>query len=240
GIGTGSATETFSYDPNSSTAFEALTVGQTLTDTFTYTVTDQHGDTSTATVTVFVSETDHVTASAASASTNEDSAITITAAASADHDTTLTAFDKITGFSLGSTTSANGATVSLVSNTGIGTNSADRTFSRMQNSSMVIASATVGQTLTDTFTYTVTDQHGDTSTATVTVFVSETDQVTASAASASTNEDSAITITAAASPARRSTELAFDKITGFSLGSTTSANGATVSLVSNTGIGTNS
>src|SRR5438105_1541045 len=128
----------------------------------TYTVTDQHGDTSTATVTVFVSETDQVTASAASASTNEDSAITITAAASADHDTTLTAFDKITGFSLGSTTSANGATVSLVSSTGIGTNSATETFSYNPNSSTAFEALTVGQTLTDTFTYTVTDQHGDT------------------------------------------------------------------------------
>src|SRR5437879_4739124 len=82
GIGTASATETFSYDPNSSTACEALTVGQTLTDTTRRSADLQHGDTSTATVTVFVSETDHVTASAASASTNEDSAITITAAAS--------------------------------------------------------------------------------------------------------------------------------------------------------------
>src|SRR2546421_386129 len=163
GIGNGSATETFSYDPNSSTAFEALTVGQTLTDTFTYTVTDQHGDTSTATVTVFVSETDQVTASAASASTNEDSAITITAAASADHDSTLTAFDKITGFSLGSTTSANGATVSLVSNTGIGTNSATETFSYISIIMRRSQRSTLFPSTTLFRSYTVTDQHGDTS-----------------------------------------------------------------------------
>ena len=57
----GTATPTFSYNPESSTAFESLQVGQTATDTFTYTATDQHGNTSTATVTVLVSETDHVT-----------------------------------------------------------------------------------------------------------------------------------------------------------------------------------
>src|SRR5438105_847580 len=167
GIGTNSATETFSYYPNSSTAFEALTVGQTLTDTFTYTVTDQHGDTSTATVKIGRASCRERAESAAGAATNEKNAITITAAASADHDSTLTAFDKITGFSLGSTTSANGATVSLVSNTGIAPNRSTEAFSYNPNSSTAFEALTVGQTLTDTFTYTVTDQHGDTSTATV-------------------------------------------------------------------------
>src|SRR5206468_3757973 len=40
------------YDPNG--AFESLAAGETATDTFSYTVTDEHGATSTATVTVTI------------------------------------------------------------------------------------------------------------------------------------------------------------------------------------------
>jgi VCBS repeat-containing protein len=43
---------TFSYDPNGK--FESLKLGQTATDTFTYTVTDNHGGYSTKTVTVTI------------------------------------------------------------------------------------------------------------------------------------------------------------------------------------------
>ncbi len=42
------------YDPHAAAALQALTAGQQITDTFTYTVSDGHGGTSTATVTVTV------------------------------------------------------------------------------------------------------------------------------------------------------------------------------------------
>lgn len=45
---------TFSYDPNSSTSIQALTPGTSLTDTFTYTITDDAGEAATGTVTVTV------------------------------------------------------------------------------------------------------------------------------------------------------------------------------------------
>ncbi|MDB5565949.1 MAG: hypothetical protein JWP84_2515 [Tardiphaga sp.] len=45
------------YNPTGAAAVEALAAGQTLTDTFTYTVTDEHGATSTATVTLTVTGT---------------------------------------------------------------------------------------------------------------------------------------------------------------------------------------
>ena len=43
---------TFSYDPNGQ--FDSLGLGQTATDTFAYTVADNHGASSTATATVTV------------------------------------------------------------------------------------------------------------------------------------------------------------------------------------------
>ncbi|MFG5379850.1 Ig-like domain-containing protein, partial [Yoonia sp. R2-816] len=45
---------TISYDPTGAAAVQALAEGQTLTDTFTYTVSDGHGGESTATVSVVV------------------------------------------------------------------------------------------------------------------------------------------------------------------------------------------
>lgn len=44
----------FTYDPTGVPAIEALDAGQTLTDTFTYTIDDGNGETDTATATVFV------------------------------------------------------------------------------------------------------------------------------------------------------------------------------------------
>ena len=48
---------TFSYDPSGSEALTALDDGETATDTFTYTITDEHGASRTATVTVLVTGT---------------------------------------------------------------------------------------------------------------------------------------------------------------------------------------
>jgi len=72
-----------SYNPTSSTAFETLANGTSTTDTFSYTVTDNHGVTASQTATVTVSITDTgPTLSADTASTNEDGVITIDVPAS--------------------------------------------------------------------------------------------------------------------------------------------------------------
>ena len=44
----------FTYDPTTSTSFETLPVSATLTDSFTYTVTDNRGVSSTATASVLM------------------------------------------------------------------------------------------------------------------------------------------------------------------------------------------
>ena len=49
---------TIQYDPTGAALIQALDEGETLTDTFTYTITDQHGATDTATVSVVVQGAD--------------------------------------------------------------------------------------------------------------------------------------------------------------------------------------
>ncbi|KZL18279.1 hypothetical protein PsWM33_04985 [Pseudovibrio sp. WM33] len=73
----GSSDGTFSYDPNG--AFEHLAVGETATDTFTYTVTDSSGTSSTNTVTVTIDgANDAPVAEEVTVSTDEDSSVIIT------------------------------------------------------------------------------------------------------------------------------------------------------------------
>src|SRR5258708_15356207 len=66
----------YSYNPDTSTFFETLQGTATVTDSFSYTVTDNHGHTSLATVSVGRSDTDagH-TASSFSTSCNEHALI---------------------------------------------------------------------------------------------------------------------------------------------------------------------
>src|SRR5207302_1751154 len=49
----------YTYNPNGSTVFETLSFGNTMTDSFTYTVTDNHAQSTTGTVSVTVSQPDH-------------------------------------------------------------------------------------------------------------------------------------------------------------------------------------
>ncbi|WP_153039984.1 VCBS domain-containing protein, partial [Pseudovibrio sp. WM33] len=67
---------TFSYDPNG--AFEYLAVGETATDSFTYTVIDAAGESSTETVSVTITgQNDGPVAVAMSETTEEDNSVTI-------------------------------------------------------------------------------------------------------------------------------------------------------------------
>src|SRR4029077_5952585 len=67
------------YNPNGAAFFETLANGASATDTFTYTVTDNHGVSASATATVTVSVTDSgPVAGSASGSTNEDASTIIT------------------------------------------------------------------------------------------------------------------------------------------------------------------
>src|SRR6185436_5028699 len=71
GVATDNGDGTFSYDPNGQ--FEYLSFGETTTDTFTYTVTDNHGASSTRTATVTIhGENDAPAAANIATDANED------------------------------------------------------------------------------------------------------------------------------------------------------------------------
>ncbi|MFV1910203.1 VCBS domain-containing protein [Phaeobacter sp. A90-2a-3-a] len=143
---------TFGYDPSG--AFDSLSVGETATDSFTYTVDDGNGGTATETVTITVTgQNDAPVAMAVTDTADEDGpAITI----AADF-TDVDAADSHT-FSVDTT-----GTLGAVTDNGDGTFGYDP--------SGAFDSLAVGETATDSFTYTVDDGNGGTSTETVTVAI---------------------------------------------------------------------
>ncbi|HEX8644710.1 MAG TPA: Ig-like domain-containing protein [Allosphingosinicella sp.] len=148
-----------SYDPGS--LFADLEDGETATDSFTYTITDEFGLSSTATATVTITGVTHNAAPVAA-----DDALTLAENAGAtdvtaqllgnDGDPDGDAF-AITGVQA---LSAQGAAVTLA---------ADGTVT--YDASAIFADLGAGQTATDFFTYTITDAAGLASTATATVTI---------------------------------------------------------------------
>ena len=154
-----------------------------LTDTFSYTVTDQVGDQATGTVNVTVNNPvadPGPTAGTVTASTNRGQTVDLTSAILAQVKPGLTGdTETITAFG---TTSAGGV-VKLTNG--------DLTYAL---SSTIPANGSV----TDTFTYTVKDQLGDTATGTVNVKVGNPDPgPTAGAVAASTNHGLTVDLTSA-------------------------------------------
>jgi len=161
-----------SYDPRNAAALQALRLGQTGVDTFTYTISDSRGGLSTATVTINVAGVnDAPIARPNSYSTDDNTPISgknVVTEAPADTDadageTALLVVSAINGNSLSMpATSMKGAAVTI---TTAGLMTYDPTVSSTLNA------LTVGQSTTDTFTYTIQDPNGATSTATVTITV---------------------------------------------------------------------
>ena len=164
---------------------DALAVGESTTDTFTYTVSDGHGSTDTATVTVTINGVnDQVDAVDNATSVNEDATTANLAASLLSNDTDPDTSDviRITGVT-------QGAKGSVVFNDGGTPRPGDDTLTYTADGAVLDALA-VGETTTDTFTYTVSDGHGSTDTATVTVTINGVnDQVAAVDDAASVNED---------------------------------------------------
>ncbi|MFY0662846.1 MAG: VCBS domain-containing protein [Shimia sp.] len=143
---------TFNYDPNG--AFESLAVGETATDTFTYTVDDGNGGTAIETVTITIQgQNDAPVALAVGAAASEDGPVVTVSANVSDVDTSDT----------------HTFTVDTTGTLGSVTNNGDGTFDYDTNGAF--ESLGVGETATDTFTYTVDDGNGGTATETVTVTI---------------------------------------------------------------------
>ncbi|MBN9672984.1 Ig-like domain-containing protein [Roseibium aggregatum] len=145
---------TISYDPSDAAAFEALGKGETLSDSFTYYVTDGLGGQDSATVTILVSGlNDAPEAQAVSETVSEDGPQITIAPTYSDPD----ASDELT------VSIDTSATLGTVSDKGDGTFLYDPNgqFEHLQE----------GETATDTFTYTVTDPWGESTTETVTITI---------------------------------------------------------------------
>ncbi|WP_298938578.1 tandem-95 repeat protein, partial [uncultured Ruegeria sp.] len=161
---------TISYDPTGADDVQALAEGETLTDTFTYTVKDGNGSESTATVSVVVHGANDAPVAADDVA-QSPTPVTEDVVTSIDTATLLANDSDVDGDALTVTSvsalSAHGATLTLNSN---GTIGYDPTGAN------AVQALAEGQTLTDTFTYTVKDGNGGESTATVAVVVHGRDE----------------------------------------------------------------
>ena len=165
-------------------AVQGLGAGETLTDTFTYTVTDNHGAIGSNTLTVTINGTnDAPTVAAAIASVAEDAQTTATGTLPTPLD--MDTHDSVSFLAQNGTPGTYG-TLTL---------NADGSYAYvLNNTSPTVQGLGVGETLTDTFTYTVTDNHGATASNTLTVTIHGTnDAPTVAAAAASVTEDTQIT-----------------------------------------------
>ena len=172
----------YSYDPSNASVLQSLVAGESLVDSFTYTISDGNGGTSSATVSVTVNGVnDGPIANDDTDSTDEDTAINGNVLS---NDSDVDAVGALTVIA-SDNTSVNGATVVVDSN---------GNYSYDPSSASVLQSLAVGENLVDSFTYTISDDNGGMSSATVTVTVNGlNDAPTAIADTASTDEDNSVT-----------------------------------------------
>ena len=151
---------------NALLAVQGLGLGESLTDSFTFTVTDNHGATASNTLTVTINGTNDAPAvRAAAASIAEDTAsVSGTLSTPADPDL----HDMV---SFVPQTSAAGlyGTLSV---------DADGNYTYSLNNALpAVQGLGLGESLTDSFTFTVTDNHGATATNTLTVTINGTNDI---------------------------------------------------------------
>jgi VCBS repeat-containing protein len=174
----------YRYDPTGVAAFQALAAGESMTDTFTYTIDDGNGGSDTATVTITVSGVnDGPTAVDDAGSTDEDTVLTVPATGVLGNDTDPDATDTL-AVTTYDTTSARGAAVTVNANGG---------YSYDPTGVAALQALAAGESVTDTFTYTIGDGHGGSDTATVIITVSGVnDGPTAVDDSGATDEDTVL------------------------------------------------
>ncbi|HEX4443804.1 MAG TPA: Ig-like domain-containing protein [Galbitalea sp.] len=152
---------TYSYDLDDANAtVSALPSGDTLTDVFTYDITDGHGGTASTTLTITILGSNHPPVA------NSD---TNTIAANADPNT-------VTGNVLSNDTDPDGDTLTVTTTTtqsgNYGTlailSNGDYTYTLNEGSS-VVSQLPINTVLTEGFSYSISDGHGGTATSTVSI-----------------------------------------------------------------------
>jgi VCBS repeat-containing protein len=189
---------------NGSSSVQQLGQGQTVADTFSYTISDGHGGTSSTTLTITVTGTaDAVVANPDVNTVTEDTTLTasgnvITTGPGADTDSDPTAVLAVTAVSGTAAGTVNGTTAGTY---GILTLNSNGSYSyALNNGANGVASAVqslaAGATVADTFTYTVSDGHGGTASTTLTITVTGTDDAPVAHADVnSVTEDTVLTAT---------------------------------------------
>ncbi|MDA1053261.1 MAG: Ig-like domain-containing protein [Planctomycetota bacterium] len=179
----------FSYDPRGVLQLRALAVGQSLSDSFIYTISDGNGGTATSTVTVTVNGTNDAPQAVGDAyRVDEDSTLIVSGVGVLGNDSDPDATDRIVVGTF-DVTSARGAPVSV---------SPDGTFSYDPTTVIVLQRLAPGQSLTDTFTYRVSDGTTLSNTAIVTITVDgRNDAPTAANDIYSVDEDQQLVVSAA-------------------------------------------
>ena len=157
----------YTYTLNTSLpAVQGLGLGESLTDSFTVTVSDNHGGTSSTVVTMSINgSNDAPTVAAATASIAEDTAgVSGTLPAPVDPD-----LHDVVTFSPQANAPGSYGTFNLDA-------SGNYTYT-LNNALPAVQGLGVGESLTDSFTFTVTDNHGATTTNTLTVTISGTNDI---------------------------------------------------------------
>src|SRR5882762_3729121 len=215
------ASSNYTYDPSTYTGIESLTPGS-YSDTFSYTMADSHGTTSTATVTITVNvPAETVTAVADTGTASEDGGAISGNVLTNDSVDIDDGPKHVVAASVGTFTSAHGATVTL---------DASSNYTYDPSTYTGIESLTPGS-YSDTFSYTMADSHGTTSTATVTITVNvPAETVTAVADTGTASEDGG----AISGNVLTNDSVDIDDgpkhVVAASVGTFTSAHGATVTL----------
>ncbi len=152
----------YTYNPVGVSIFNALAVGESLVDTFAYTMSDSGGLTDTATVSITVNgRNDFPTAVNNTDATDEDSVLTVLAPGVLANDTDPDTTDTLT-VTNNANPSVQGASV-IVNLNG--------SYTYTPTGAAALQALDGGDTITDTFTYDITDSNGGSDTATVTVTI---------------------------------------------------------------------
>ena len=168
---------------NALPAVQGLGVGESLTDTFTFTVTDNHGATASNTLAVSINgSNDAPTVAAATASIAEDTPTVsgvLPTPVDADIHDTVTFIPQ----------------TNIAGQYGTFNVDADGNYTYTLNNALpVVQGLGVGESLNETFTFTVTDGHGGTASNTLTVTINgSNDAPVLAAATVNVAEDSAVT-----------------------------------------------
>ena len=179
GLVTDNEDGTFDYDPNGQ--FEDLAVGESATDTFSYTISDGNGGTDTATVTITIDGVNDAPIAADDfLATDEDTALNenLFANNGAGADSDVDASDMLVVSAVNGQAGDVGSQITLASGALL-TVGSDGSVAYDPNSQF--ESLGVGASTTDSFSYTISDGNGGTDTATVTIQIAGANDAPAAA-----------------------------------------------------------